>query len=160
MQIPRFRFPLSCSLGTTLIMLSGRSAPIQAQELSDLTAVARIVERYHEALAAGDSAAALSLLSPSALILESGGVETLQEYRAHHLPADISFARQVKSTRSSVGVTIRGDVAWTSATSISRGKFMGKPVNSAGAELMVLTRSRSGWTINALHWSSRDLTER
>jgi hypothetical protein len=28
-------------------------------------------------------------------------------------------------------------------------------VNSAGAELMVLTRMPDGWRISAVHWSSR-----
>jgi ketosteroid isomerase-like protein len=89
------------------------------------------------------------------VIAESGGIESLREYRAHHLPADIAFARAVKSTRSPVQVSVRGDVAWTIASSATRGTYGGKPVNSAGAELMVLTRSHGQWTISAIHWSSR-----
>ena len=120
-------------------------------------AVAGVVDGYHHALAVGDSAAALALLSPNAIIVESGGVESLREYRSHHLPADIAFARAVKATRSPVRVTVRGDVAWTDATSTTRGKYGGKTVNSGGAELMVLTRAPAGWKINAIHWSSRSL---
>ena len=119
-------------------------------------AVARVVDRYHHALAAGDSALALALLSPTAIIVESGAVESLREYRSHHLPADIAFAGGVKATRSPVHVTVRGDVAWTNATSTTRGIYRGKTVNSTGAESMVLTRSADGWTISAIHWSSRD----
>jgi ketosteroid isomerase-like protein len=113
------------------------------------------VERYHKALAHGDSAAALALLSPAAVIVESGRIESFREYRSHHLPADIAFARAVKATRSPVGVTVKGDVAWTTATTTARGTYGGKPINSAGAELMVLTRTPTGWTISAIHWSSR-----
>jgi hypothetical protein len=58
--------------------------------------VARTVEQYHRALAAGDSTAALTLLAPDAVILESGGVETRDEYRGHHLPGDVAFARAVR----------------------------------------------------------------
>ncbi len=35
------------------------------------------------------------------------------------------------------------------------GEFRGRPVNSAGAELMVLTRVQGTWKISAIHWSSR-----
>jgi uncharacterized protein DUF4440 len=140
----------------TLVWLIALAAPARAQVPSDSMAVARVVDRYHHALAAGDSALALALLSPTAIIVESGAVESLREYRSHHLPADIAFARAIKATRSPVHVTIRGDVAWTNATSTTRGIYRGTTVNSTGAESMVLTRRADGWTISAIHWSSRD----
>jgi ketosteroid isomerase-like protein len=124
----------------------------------DSAEVARTVERFHQALAQGDSAAALSLLAPDATILESGGSETVAEYRSHHLPADIEFARAVPGTRSPIRVTGRGDAAWAVSTSITSGAFRGRPVNSSGAELMVLTRTADGWRIAAIHWSSRRRT--
>jgi hypothetical protein len=46
-------------------------------------------------------------------------------------------------------------VAWVVGTSTTRGEYRGRPVNSAGAELMVLTRTPHGWRIAAIHWSSR-----
>ncbi len=137
-------------------LLTGRPTPALAQATGDSAAVAAVVERYHTALAAGDSAAALAQLAEDAVILESGGMESRQEYRSHHLPADIAFAKSVKGTRSPLRVVVRGDVAWTTATSTTRGKHRGRPVNSSGAELMVLTRSGDGWKISAIHWSSRD----
>jgi ketosteroid isomerase-like protein len=120
----------------------------------------RVVERYHHALAAGDSSAALALLAPEAVVIEGGGLESLQEYRSHHLPSDIAFVRGVKTTRSPVHVTLQGDVAWTNATSATRGTYRGKTVNSTGAESMVLTRGADGWVISAIHWSSRDRSRR
>jgi ketosteroid isomerase-like protein len=122
---------------------------------SDSANAAAVVERFHQALAEGDSAAALALLAPDATILESGGVETRAEYRGHHLPGDIEFARAVRSQRTPVRVTVRGDVAWAVSTSTTQGEFRGRQINSAGAELMVLTRTGSGWRISAIHWSSR-----
>jgi ketosteroid isomerase-like protein len=116
------------------------------------------VARFHEALERGDSAAALGLLAPDAVILESGGAETVSDYRAHHLPADIEFARAIRSVRSSVRVTVHGDLAWAAGTSTTQGDFRGRPVNSAGAELMVLMRTSDGWRIAAIHWSSRRRT--
>jgi hypothetical protein len=92
------------------------------------------------------------------VILESGGVETRAEYRGHHLPGDIAFARAVKAVRSPVRVPVRGDAAWASSTSVTQGEFRGRAANSTDAELMVLTRgadAAAGWRIAAIHWSSR-----
>ena len=127
-----------------------------ADDSSDVTAT---VQRFHAALAAGDSAGALALLAPDVVILESGGTETLEEYRAHHLPGDIAFARAVTSQRGPVRVLVRGDVAWANATSTTTGEFRGRQINSQGVELMVLRRAPAGagggWRIVAIHWSSR-----
>lgn len=120
----------------------------------DSAEVARTVERFHQAIARGDSALALSLLAADAVILESGDRESLAEYRAHHLPADIAFSQAVKEVRTPLQVTVRGDAAWAIGTGTSQGTFRGRPVNSASAELMVLTRTTRGWRIAVIHWSS------
>lgn len=122
---------------------------------SDSAAVVETIERFHRALADGDRAAALALLDAKAIVLESGGSETRAEYEAHHLKSDIDFARAVKSVRAPGAVAVSGDVAWAWSTSTTQGEFRGKPVNSAGAELMVLRRDRDAWRIVAIHWSSR-----
>jgi ketosteroid isomerase-like protein len=147
---------VAATLGALLLPLSAASTRALAQAPDDSAAAAATVERFRSALATGDSAAALSLLADDAVILESGGVESRSEYRAHHLPADIEFARAVRSTRVPMRVTVRGDVAWVSSSSIAEGQFRGRAVNSASAELMVLTREPDGWKIRAIHWSSRN----
>ncbi|MDQ3516020.1 MAG: amidohydrolase family protein [Gemmatimonadota bacterium] len=121
----------------------------------DSAAVVAAVEGFHAALAAGDSTAALSFLDDGVVVLESGGVETREEYRSHHLASDIAFARAVPGTRSPMRVRIAGDAAWASSTSVTQGTFNGRAINSAGAELMVLRRTTAGWKISAIHWSSR-----
>jgi ketosteroid isomerase-like protein len=88
-------------------------------------------------------------------VLESGGVESRDEYRSHHLAGDIEFAKAVPRTRAAIKVTVAGDVAWATSTSITQGEFRGRAINSSGAELMVLTRTGSGWLIRSIHWSSR-----
>ena len=123
---------------------------------ADSSAVAAVVDNYHKALASGDSTSALNLLADDAIILESGGLETRAEYRSHHLPGDIGFARAVKSVRGPLKVTLNGDAAWTSSTSTTQGEFNGRPINSVGAESMVLTRSGASWRIRSIHWSSRN----
>lgn len=122
---------------------------------SDSAAVVQVVERFHDALARGDSAAALALLAEDARILESGGVETREEYSAHHLPADMAFATTVERERGPLRIQVRGDVAWATSTSRARGTFREREIDSRGAELVVLSRSGGQWLIEAIHWSSR-----
>lgn len=128
---------------------------VSFRQESDSSAIASVVNRFHAALESGDSATALSLLAPDASILESGGIETREEYRSHHLPGDIAFARAVQSQRGALQVRVRGDVAWTIANSSTQGTYRERPIDSAGAELMVLARTANGWRISAIHWSSR-----
>jgi ketosteroid isomerase-like protein len=135
--------------------LAATTPAARAQGDSDSTAVVDVVARYHRALAAGDSTAALAILAPDAMILESGGAETVAEYRAHHLPADLAFAAAVPSQRTVTRVVIRGDMAWVASKSTTQGEFRGRAINSTGAELMVLARTVDGWRISAIHWSSR-----
>ena len=150
------RFAGNLALGSALASLPALAGPALAQANGDSAAVVTVVDGYHRALAEGDSSAVLALLADDAVIIESGSIESRQEYRSHHLPADIAFARAVKGTRSPVQVAVRGDVAWTTGTSTTRGSYRGKAVNSSGAELMVLTRAGDSWKISAIHWSSRN----
>ena len=142
------RFALSAVAAT------GLSSPVGGQQ-SDSTDVVAVIERFHAALSVGDSAAAIALLAPDVTILESGGVENREQYRSHHLAGDIEFARGVPRTRAPIAVTVAGDVAWATSTSVTQGDFRGRAVNSNSAELMVLTRSEGKWLIRAIHWSSR-----
>ena len=128
---------------------------------ADSAAVARIVVRFRDAIAAGDSATALSLLSPDVLVLESGDVETFAQYRSQHLGADIAFARAVPGGHSPLLVRVAGSAAWVTSTSVTQGTFQGRAINVAGAELMVLTRPTPAapWLIRAIHWSSHKRTK-
>lgn len=128
---------------------------VSQQAGADSAAVVSTVERFHAAISAGDSLSALALLAPDAVVLESGGIETRDEFRARHLAADIEFARAVRSERAPMRVVVRGDAAWAWSTSFATGEVRGRPINSAGAELAVLARRNQEWKIMAIHWSSR-----
>ena len=146
-------------VAVAIVSMSAGSTPLAAQHdahqaASDSAAVVDVVAKFHAALAAGDSAAVLRLLADEVTILESGGVETRAEYRSHHLPADIGFAMAIRSQRGSVHVRVRGDVAWTTATSTTQGEMNGRAINSVSAESMVLLRTPDGWKISSIHWSS------
>jgi ketosteroid isomerase-like protein len=147
---------------TLLAVLLGATGSGPADRLapagpSDSTAILATVSAFHAALVAGDSVAALALLAPDAVILESGELETRTEYAAHHLGADIEFSRAVPSQRVTTLVYHEGAVAWVAAVTTARGTFRDRPIASQGAELMVLSRTEAGWRIRAIHWSSRRL---
>lgn len=122
---------------------------------SDSAAVAQAVQAYHAALQAGDSVAALALLADDVRVAESGGLETRDEYRSHHLPGDMAFAGAVTREPGPIHVTVVGDVAWSISSSRTTGTFRERAIDSRGAELMVLTREGGAWKIRAIHWSSR-----
>ncbi len=129
------------------------SSTLAAQTAAD--SAGAVVAAFHAALATGDSTAALGLLADDVVILESGGRETLSEYRAHHLPGDIRFAKAIPSKRGTPQITVVGGVAWVVGTSETVGSIEGRAINSAGAELVVVARAANGWRIRAIHWSSR-----
>lgn len=141
-------------LAVASLALACALQPCRAQA-ADVAAVEAVVRSFHAALAAGDAWAAAAMLAPDAVVLESGERESRQAYLDHHLPEDIRFARAVPSRIGKLEVTLSGDVAWAHATSVAQGSFQSKPVHLLGAELMVLSRSSSGWLIRAIHWSSR-----
>ena len=127
-----------------------------AAENPELDAAAT-VSAFHAALKSDNPAAVMALLAPDAQILESGHSETREEYEKGHLAADMEFASTVESAREKVTTRQEGSVAWVTSTSRSTGTFKGREVNSAGAELMVLSRGPEGWRIRAIHWSSHAL---
>lgn len=141
---------------TALFVLVFLSAPLGlSAQASDSAAVAGVIATFHNALQRGDTVAAMAQLADDVLVLESGGLETRADYREHHLPADMTFAGAVPSVRTAVRITVRGDVAWAVSTSRTSGTYRDREINSAGAELMVLTRQSGAWKISAIHWSSR-----
>jgi len=139
-----------------VVLASLSAAPLAAQSApSETAAVTAVVQSFHGALRSGDSALASRLIADDALMLEAGGVETRSEYLANHLPLDIQFEKTATTVRSPIRVVVAGDTAWATSTSEMTGTFQNRPVNSIGAELMVLSRSSAGWQIRAIHWSGR-----
>lgn len=120
----------------------------------DTAAISTAVDAFHQALAAGEEDRAMSLLSPDALIVEAGTVQTRAEYQSEHLKEDIAFAREVPGTQTSRKVAQAGDVAWVTTTFRVTGKFHDTAIDNFAAETAVLTRTTDGWRIRAIHWSS------
>jgi ketosteroid isomerase-like protein len=144
---------ISCALALAFAQAACAQAPVRAASAA-LSTPPEVVERFHAALAAGDTTATAALLDTGAVILESGDLETRAEYLAHHLSADIEFARSVHSVRQLRRAEEHDGTAWVVSTSRATGQFEGRAVDSDGAELIVLARSADGWRIVAIHWSS------
>jgi ketosteroid isomerase-like protein len=118
--------------------------------------VVQTLESFYGAMGKGDTAAAMNLIAPDAVFVESGRLETRDEYEKNHLPADIEFERQVKGVRSPVKVTFSGnDTAWVIASTDYDGTFNGADVSFTSSQLAVLTRDDDQWRIRSIHWSSR-----
>ena len=114
--------------------------------------VVAVVDAFYGAVTAGDAKAAMDLIAPDAVFVESGKIETRAQYEANHLPADIEFESQVKGTRGPAQVTFYGsNTAWV----ISSAEYdEGNPEKYINTQLMVLTRDAGKWQIRTISWSS------
>jgi ketosteroid isomerase-like protein len=119
--------------------------------------VAAVLESFYAAIKKGDAAAAMSVIAPDAMFVESGTLETRAEYEKNHLPLDIDFERQITGKRGPLRITFAGDTAWIIATTEYDGKIEGGYVSFASSQLMVLTKDADAWKIRSIHWSSRPL---
>ncbi|HET7693186.1 MAG TPA: nuclear transport factor 2 family protein [Gemmatimonadota bacterium] len=145
-------------LALAIVSLWGFAVPALAQEpevAADEAAVRAVVEGFKDALAAGDSAAALSYLHADLVVYEAGHAETLAEYRAGHLAADMEFSAAVETTVLEQGVIVRPEMALWVSESESKGEFRGRAIDSHGTETIVLLPTDAGWKILHVHWSSR-----
>ncbi len=116
-----------------------------------------MLESFYGAIKRGDPKTAMSVIAPDALFVESGKLETREQYETNHLPADIDFEKQVTGKRDPLRITFKDDAAWVIATTTYDGKFEGSPVQFVSAQLMVLTKDMGAWKIRSIHWSSRPL---
>ena len=132
----------------------GNRAHAQAARADSAGAVAAVM-RFHEALAAQDSVRAMSQLSSDVLVLESGVIQTRAEYLSHHLGADMKAMQGAKGVRALVRVTLLGDAAYVVSKTTTPATNADGSNGSEMAEIMVLSKAPGGWTIRAIHWSSR-----
>lgn len=128
---------------------------VRAQAHPDSASAVAAVAHYHDALAAGDSAMAVSLLSDDVIILESGAVETRAQYLGHHLGADMKASQGSKGVRTVIHVKVMGDAAFVVSKTATPPTGAQGSAGSEMAELMVLSRTDGVWKIKAVHWSSR-----
>ena len=142
----------------TSLALIAAAGSAQAQSRpapGDSAAALAVVEQYEAALSAGDSAKAVSLLADDLLVMEAGAIETRAEYLAHHLGADMKASAGAKGERTVLRVSVVGDAAYVVTKTVRPGTGAQGSTGSELAELMVLSKTSTGWKIRAIHWSSR-----
>ena len=160
MQLRAFLAAMALLMAMPPLALAHERSNGEAPPETVLSASARgpaaIVDAFHLALHRGDILGAAALLAEDALIFEEGGAERSKaEYAAHHLPADAAFSKVVASTilRRSGGAA--GNVAWIATEARLTGIHEGKAVGRLTTETMLLRRTKNGWKITHVHWSSR-----
>jgi ketosteroid isomerase-like protein len=135
-------------------LLAGAATSVLAQR-ADSTGAVAAVEQFHAALSAADSARAVSLLSEDVVIVESGTIQTRAEYLGGHLGADMRASQGAKGERTLIKVTVVGDAAYVVSKTVTPPTGAQGSTGSEMAELMVVTKTATGWKIRAVHWSSR-----
>jgi ketosteroid isomerase-like protein len=119
-----------------------------------------VVAAFGAALDAGDEAALADLLASDVQIAESGGIErSLEEYRSHHMGADIEFSKAVETEVLGQRIFEGGGLVTILTEAVSKGTFRDKPVNSRLMETMVLKETNGTWKIVHIHWSSAKIAE-
>jgi len=112
-----------------------------------------IVTAFHEAMESGDRDAVMELLLPEALIFESGTPETVEEYAASHLAADMAFSQATSREILEQSDQMVGEAAWVITRSRTTGTFKERTIDSTGVETVVLQHVKAGWRIAHIHWS-------
>lgn len=118
------------------------------------TPAGQVVQQFHQALQQGNRDAVLAQLAPDVQIFEGGGVErSRDEYKTHHLDADIKYLKQISSKLLEQQIEIVGDIAYAVSRSQQQGGIKGKKINRTGVESLVLRKQNGAWQIVLVHWS-------
>ncbi len=134
-----------------MLLLTSRG---YGQQATEKEAVVNSLEAFHQAIVDNNTERARSLLADSAKILESGVIESRDEYLADHFHMDGKFLSAMNRKVKTRNVTIQGEIAWVSTNSRTRGTYKGRDLNLNSLELAVLTKVDDEWEISSLHWSS------
>lgn len=109
---------------------------------------------FRNAMATGEIATVLGLLSPEVLVYDAGREDRSREaYAAHNLKRDMArigtFYAEVLNQVSSE----RGDAAWVTTRTRYLSTATERPVQFVGTETLVLLRLGGGWQIVHVHRS-------
>lgn len=146
------------------LLLAAVSNPLWAHGKSSSTqvvdsavyqsAAGQVVQQFHQALQQGKRDVVLAQLSPTVQIFEGGAVErSRDEYKTHHLDADIQYLTQVSSELLEQQIEIIGDVAYAVSRTSQKGEIKGKKIDRSGTESLVLRNIKGQWQIVLVHWS-------
>jgi len=112
------------------------------------------LDAFYGAIGAGDADGAMRLIAPGAIFVESGMVETRDQYEQNHLPRDIDFEGQITGVREIMRMGVDGNLAWVLARTHYDGTFDDFPLEFDSLQLTVLSHESGEWLIESVHWSS------
>lgn len=145
----------------TILLLVITSTTVLAQNKSDSKQMSaekkktvQVLDDFRLVIINNDQAKASELLTDDARILESGNIESKEEYLSHHFHADGKFLSAMKRNLISQKVKLTENTAWVSNTRRMSGTYNERDLSLNSAELAVLVKTENGWKISALHWSS------
>ncbi|MDR9419378.1 YybH family protein [Gracilimonas sp.] len=143
------------SLLKTTVLFLLLSGTVMAQTDQAESNVLKALGDFKTAIVENDSDAATNLLADDALILESSGMETKEEYLSHHFHSDGKFLTAMNREILTQKVTTEGSTAWVSTVSTMKGTYSEREMDLTSLELAVLRKEGDNWKITAIHWSSR-----
>jgi ketosteroid isomerase-like protein len=119
---------------------------------------ADVVDAFHAALRAKNTAAALSLLDRGLVVFEFGTVDpTVEAYAFQHLPFDMDVAAATQWKLETRRVGGEGNERWVLSTYRVTGKQRdGSPIDLTTLETVILRRSGDLFRIVHFHWSTND----
>jgi ketosteroid isomerase-like protein len=117
-----------------------------------------VVEAFHAALRAKDTAGALSLLDRGLVVFEFGAIDpTVEAYAFRHLPFDMDLAVSSRWTLESRRVGGEGDERWILSSYRVTGKQSdGAPIDQITLETVIVRRVARLFRIAHFHWSTSD----
>jgi hypothetical protein len=142
--------PVSGFAAVLLAAMPVAAASAQTRS-ADSLAVVQVVVRFHEALAAGDTATLRGMLAPGAVLLSRGTLSVLSTDR---LAAEIRWARAINRKAMPVLVRINGSAAFAIHGAQIEARAAADLINGTEIELIVLGRAATGWLIEAIHHST------
>lgn len=138
---------------TALLILTATSFSYGQQSIQEKK-VTETLNKFHQAIVENNKSEAGKLLADSAQILEGGKIETKEEYLSHHFHLDGKFLSAMNREVVSQTVSLEGNTAWVSTKTYTSGTYNEQEIKLNSLELAVLSKTKEGWKISALHWSS------
>lgn len=139
-------------LVTTSLFAQSGNKPVESKEEQE---VVETLKDFRSAIINNNQQKASKLLTSDARILESGGIETKEEYLSHHFHSDGKFLRAMERKVLAQNIKTNDTTAWISTTSRMSGSYNDREISINSAELAVLVKRKGVWKISAVHWSSR-----
>jgi ketosteroid isomerase-like protein len=139
---------------TVLVLLGSVAGCAQASDADREAEVLAALDAFYGAIGAGDADGAMRLIAPGAIFVESGMVETRDQYEQNHLPRDIDFEGQITGVREIMRMGVDGNLAWVLARTHYDGTFDDFPLEFDSLQLTVLSHESGEWLIESVHWSS------